>query len=151
MRTYCLGLCLLLLSAGCGKKAVETTNKPLVKVRGVVTVDGQVPEWPILLTFVNTSGMDSASPTASSAKTDENGSFDAGTYEMADGVPAGSYAVTATAIEYNALLRRPVGPDFLGGKYDKPQKSPKKFEVKDGDQPIDLGTIDLVGSKKKKK
>jgi hypothetical protein len=152
MRVYGLGLCLLLvISAGCGKKDVGVANKPLVTLRGVITVNGEVPEWPILLTFVSTSGMDEANPTVTSAKTDENGNFEASTYDNGDGIPAGSYAMTATAIEYNTFLRRPMGPDKLGGRYDKAQKSPKKFEVKDGDQPMDLGTIDLVGPKKKKK
>lgn len=152
MRVYGLGLCLLLaLSAGCGNKTTEVANKPLVAVKGVITVNGEVPEWPILLSFANTGGGDMANPTVSSAKTDENGNFEAGTYGIGDGLPAGSYAITATAIEYNTFLRRPVGPDKLGGKYEKADKSPKKFEVKDGDQPIDLGTINLVGSKKKKK
>jgi len=84
------------------------------------------------------------------AETQEDGSFEFSTYSSGDGVPAGSYAVIAKSqVATTLIMGGNEPPDKLGRKYDTVAKSPHKFEVKEGDEPVDLGTIDLVGSKKK--
>jgi len=142
---------MLTMSVGCGSKPAGEAKKELIKVKGVVTVNKEVPAYPISITCVDMENVGGTVTTISSATTDEQGAFEMTTYEPGDGIPPGSYAITAVAQEYNALMRRPIGVDALGEKYNIPQKSPKKFEVKAGDGPIDLGTINLVGAKKKKK
>jgi len=65
------------------------------------------------------------------AKTADDGTFSASTREPGDGVPAGTYRVTA--------VWRPVvddngdGPNKLPSRYSNPAKTPLELEVPAGD------------------
>ncbi len=141
------GCGLLCTAVGCSK-AEKPFTKSTVKVKGTITVDGQPPETPIQLEFRSEQIPDPDHPSSSTASTGTDGSFEVSTYDTGDGVPEGKYALVATWMKFDALSNQFKEPDKLGGKYDAINESPKHFEVKPGDEPIDLGTIDLKGAKK---
>jgi hypothetical protein len=74
--------------------------------------------------------------------TKEDGSFEIATYQQGDGVPAGDYALIFTWKPFN-VMSRDYGPDKFKGKYAKKEDPQHKFTVKEGDQPMDLGTFAL--------
>ncbi len=145
-----IGCGLLCLVAGCGAKSEKPFTKATIKVSGIITVDGSPPETPIQLECRSELVSDAEHPSVSSATTSEDGSFEISTYAPGDGVPEGSYSLVATCLKFDALSNQFKEPDLLRGKYDAIEESPKTFEVAAGDEPLDLGTIDLKGSGKKK-
>jgi hypothetical protein len=130
----------VLLLASCSKE--QPFRKPVTKVTGKLTIDGAAPNPPAQVECVAAAGIDANHPTLSRADTDENGNFEIATYEQGDGVPPGDYVLTFKWQPFN-LMSRDYGPDKLKGKYAKADKSEHKFSIKEGDEPKDLGTIDL--------
>lgn len=147
-----LGLSLVCLVSGCGKKETGPANKPTVKVKGTITVNGQAPPWKIQLQAIPDGPPDPKNPTASFAETNEDGSFSFSTYALGDGVPEGSYSLLAKSQTVVIAFANGIeAPDKLAGKYDTAKESPKKFDVSgSGEDEIDLGTIDLKSNAKKK-
>ena len=137
----------LSLSIGCSR-AEKPFTKSTIKVKGMVTVNGEAPKTPVQLDCMPEHPVDLEHPSASTAVTGDNGSFEISTYTPGDGVPDGEYALTATWIETNVMLSSSDTPDKLRGKYDSIKESPKKFIARIGDEPIDLGTIELTTKKK---
>jgi len=140
---------LLCVSFGCSK-AETPFSKSTIKVTGVITINGDPPEESIQLESVPDSGRDAEHPTVSTAETKEDGSFEFTTYQTGDGVPPGNYSITAKCVPFNMMTRERAGGDKLGGQYDEVKESPKKFEAEEGESTIDLGTIDLQVTLKKK-
>jgi len=135
-----LALPSLLLLTACSKE--QPFRKPVVKVTGKLTIDGAVPDPPAQVECIAASGMDSQHPTFSRTDTNEKGEFEISTYERGDGVPPGDYTLIFKWQPIN-LMSRDYGPDKLKGKFAKAEDSEHKFTIKEGDQPKDLGTIDL--------
>jgi hypothetical protein len=135
--------CLLPVSlSACSKP--QQFRKPTIKVTGDVLVDGKEPDTPVQIECVNTAGMDKEHPTLSRSETNELGAFTFSTYQQGDGVPPGDYVLTFKWQQFNLMSRSYGGPDKLKGRYADPKKSEHKFSVKEGDEPLDLGTIKLT-------
>jgi hypothetical protein len=142
-------LCAFGLVLGCGDKVEEPFMKPTVKVKGKITINGAEPGSPVQVVARSTQVDDEKHPTASTAETLPDGTFEISTYNSGDGVPEGKYVLVATWQELN-LFTKELGPDKLKGKYDAMNESPKEFEAKAGGEPIDLGTIELKAPGAKK-
>lgn len=135
-------LAALMLTAGCGKKD-EPFRKETIPVTGQILVDGQPPGSPIQIACHDLNGMDQEHPSVSQANSDNDGKFEISTYETGDGVPPGDYALTFTWGEFNMVSMSFGGPDKLKKRYNDAEKSEVRFQVKSGDEPLDLGTIEL--------
>jgi hypothetical protein len=118
-------------------------RKPTVKVTGKVTIDGAAPNPPAQVECIVEGEMDASHPTVSKCDTKEDGSFEISTYEQGDGVPAGDYALLFTWRPFN-VMSRDYGPDKFKGKYAKKEDPQHKFTVKEGDEPMDIGTFALT-------
>lgn len=130
--------CLLLCS--CGEQGPP--RKETFPVTGEVYVDGQ-PADQLAVRCINVNGIDKASPTVSSAFTDENGKFEISTYESADGVPEGEYVLTFMWGEWNRISGSYGGPDKLNDRYTDQKSSQHRFTVEKGKR-TDLGRIELT-------
>lgn len=117
-------------------------RKPTTKVTGKVTIDGAAPNPPAQVECIAEGGMDESHPTISRCDTKEDGSFEIATYQQGDGVPAGDYVLLFTWKPFN-VMSRDYGPDKFKGKYAKKDDPQHKFTVKEGDQPMDIGTFAL--------
>lgn len=114
----------LIFVSGC-----ETDRTPGVvvyPVSGKVLVDGK-PATGAMVTFHPAASVENPRVQRSYATVEEDGTFHLSTYQPADGVPAGEYAVT---ISWPGKLPRgsdatAVPPDRLGGRYLSP-KNPYK-------------------------
>jgi hypothetical protein len=138
----CLLAAMSLAAASCSED--EPYRKPTVPVRGIVTIDGKVPDTAVQVQFHSLQGMDAEHPTMSQTETKPDGSFEVSTYESGDGVPEGDYALTFSWQKFDLFSRSYTGPDKLSGRYKDPKKSEFKVTVKDADEPIDLGEIKLT-------
>ena len=140
---------LLMFAAGCQHGPDPKIERDKVtKVVGKVLIDGN----PQPMVAVKLSRLNGPDPSAETSKgvgvvpsgfTDEEGNFSIGTYDAgadADGAPEGDYAVIVIWGE-RALRGRYQGDKF-NGKYSNPAKS--DFRVTVGDDPVDLGTIELT-------
>jgi len=120
--------CLTLCAASCGDKGPQGGPRvPTFPVRGQVVVDGQ-PAAHVAISLHSKSS-DPETPLTSSAYTDAEGNFTIGTYEGADGAPAGDYRLTFTWREVNLMTGRFEGPDKLNDRYSDPGKSTFNFTV----------------------
>lgn len=144
-------LSLVCLATGCSK-VEQPFTKSTIKVKGQITINGAAPaDLKIQLEARPTGGADTEHPSVSFAETAEDGTFEFSTYAPADGVPEGKYVILAKSQSMSSAMSNGVeGADKLGGKYDKVEESPKNFEATAGSEPIDLGTIDLKATLKKK-
>jgi hypothetical protein len=77
-------------------------------------------------------------PLNPSGKADQDGSFQVGTYDRNDGLPAGDYVVTITWQEHQTRMgeKRAVDPNFIDPKYADPKTSPLRAEVRKGMDPL---------------
>lgn len=132
------GVCLSCLA--CGEEGPP--RKETYPVTGEVHVDGEPANY-LAVTCHDTKGLDSTSPTTSSAFTGEDGKFSISTYESGDGVPAGEYVLTFMWGQKEALSGRYGGPDKLNNRYADPKASEVRFTVESG-KPTDLGQIQLT-------
>jgi hypothetical protein len=135
-------LAALMLVSGCGKKD-EPFRKETIQVTGQILVDGQPPGSPIQISCHDLNGMDQEHPSVSQANSESDGQFVISTYEAGDGVPPGDYALTFTWGEFNMVSMSFGGADKLNKRYNEVGKSEVRFQVKSGDKPLDLGTIEL--------
>jgi hypothetical protein len=139
-----LGCALLLVIichlAGCSSELPP--RKPTTPVTGVIRVDGAAPGSPLQIVCHKLDGIDAADHTVSQAHSDNDGEFALSTYQQGDGVPAGEYALTVTWGKLNPVSMS-YSNDAFKGRYNDPKTSQVKFTVKDADEPIDLGTIEL--------
>jgi hypothetical protein len=111
-----------------------------MQVTGTVHVDGVGVSY-LKVTAKPASGV-GALPLDPSAMTTADGKFSLSTYESGDGVPAGEYKLIFEWGELN-LMNGQYSGDKLNGKYSDPEKSEFTVTVAVGDQPKDLGTIEL--------
>lgn len=126
------------LLGGCSPGPRGGPRVPTIPIRGVVLVDGKPAAT--LRVECHPQVADPNVP-ASAALTGPDGVFQIGTYEGADGAPAGDYRRTFVWGEYN-LMNGQYSGDKLNKKYADPEKSEVKVSVKD--KPIDLGEIKLT-------
>jgi hypothetical protein len=126
---------LLILLPSCGggddgrPKRYPTTGRVAVDGKGTAGI--QIRLHPV----GRTKDLDALRP---AAVTGEEGVFRLGTYEEADGAPAGNYKVTLYWPDSPNSQSRP--SDLFGGKYGKPDASTIEVTVKEGE--TDLGTIE---------
>lgn len=59
-------------------------------------------------------------------------------------MPPGEYVLTFSWREFNTFSMSYSGPDKLNGRYNDPQQSEFRLTVESGDEPIDLGRIELT-------
>lgn len=125
-------LAIIIGVAGCaGESSLKT-----YPVRGEIQLDGrQLPEAMVVFHPLDAELKDIPKPIA---YTDPEGVF-----ELADGAPAGKYAITVELRELKAdgdvMVRD--GPNLLPELYRDPQTSPLKFTVESGQN--DLPIIDV--------
>lgn len=133
----------LVVLSGCSKKD-EPFRKETIPVTGQILVDGQPPGSPIQIFCHDLNGMDQEHPSVSQANSDNDGRFAIATYETGDGVPPGEYALTFSWGEFNMVSMSFGGTDKLNRRYNDVGQSEVRFEVKAGDKPLDLGTLELT-------
>lgn len=123
---------ILSLATGCAKQSVKG-QVPVVKVRGIVKIDGK----PSSRAMLQASPVDATKGLpGASASVSEDGSFVFQTYAPGDGIPKGSFKVT-------------LGPDFA--KFQPiPAVSPVVIEVTEANSKMEIdfksggkGTIGL--------
>ncbi len=112
-----------------------------VPVTGIVTVDGQ-PAAMVKVTAIHSKNLASPVELTPSAVTNASGAFELSTYETGDGVPPGDYQVTFAWGEIN-IINGQYGGDKFQGKYAIPEHSAVLLKISSGDDPVDLGTIEL--------
>ncbi len=134
------GLTLCVLLCSCGRSGQP--RKETFPVTGEVSVDGKSVER-LAVTCHAVQGIDTEHPTYSQAFTDKDGKFKISTYQQADGVPEGEYAITFFWGEMNLLSMTYGGPDKLKDRYNDPKKSTFRIKVEKG-KPTDLGKIELT-------
>jgi hypothetical protein len=106
----------LLSLCGCS----QSNRKPVYPVRGKVTFKGQ--PIPGALVVFHSVGNDEGSAERPFAKVEPDGTFNLGTYEHADGAPAGTYLVTVELWLSNGTGDE--GPTSrLPAKYANPKSS----------------------------
>jgi hypothetical protein len=134
------GLLICSLNWGCGAKTVAG-QKTTTKVRGRVTVDGDVPKSPVTIIChaKDAAQEDDIKP---SAKTREDGSFEFISYKSGDGVPEGEYVLTFTQNAFDPMKRKSKGPDLLNNRYNSVKDSGFEFKVEK--KTLDLGTLELI-------
>ena len=127
-----LMLNLTAILAGCSKPSSWEATHP---VTGTVTFRGK-PVSDVELSFFPTdpNAPDTVRP---KAKSTEDGKFIAWTYTRGDGVPAGSYKVTAVhhaiGVSRDTLVAK---PNDLPAKYSKLETTDLQFEIKEGHNEI---------------
>lgn len=130
---------------GCQDDTTGVERVATTPVRGQVLVDGKPPGSPIAVRCYRVGGLDTENPTVSSTFTNEDGTFEIGTYEASDGVPAGKYVLTFQWGEMNLISRQYSGDKF-NGRYNDPKTSPFLIEVPDQDEPMQLKPFKLETS-----
>jgi len=128
---------------GCAEKLPDGPRVPTTPVAGVVLVDGRPAEY--LSVSCEPQFERAAEIPGASAFTDKDGKFAISTFEAGDGAPPGKYKLTFMWGQINLLNGQYGGPDKLKGRYRKAASS--EHEVTVGDQPLDLGTIELTTKK----
>jgi major membrane immunogen (membrane-anchored lipoprotein) len=110
-------------------------------VTGEVYVDGQ-PAGLLKITLHDVNGFDTNIPSASTAMTNEDGTFAISTFEEGDGAPAGEYTATFQWGKLNNISMAYEG-DQLNDKYSDAEKSEIRITVTEG-EPTDTGRIELT-------
>lgn len=143
-RRQLTGAAWLLLFIGCG----DDGRLPLFPATGRVLVGGQPAAGvEVRLYPVDRLGdMDALRPFAT---TGEDGGFQLGTYEEADGAPAGRYKATLFWPD------RPPGPsppdDRLGGQYTDPARSALEVTIAEGENPLEPFSVPAVAAPAKRR
>jgi hypothetical protein len=113
-------------------------HKPIYPVHGQVLFEGQ--PIPGALVVFHPQGADAGTTEKSFAKTGPDGTFTLGTYESADGAPAGNYLVTVEL--WLSSGQGDEGPTSrLPPRYANPSTSGLTANVETG--PIDLKPFEL--------
>lgn len=131
------------LIASCGGDE-EPFRKETIPVTGQIVVDGQPPGAPLQVYCHAANGMDTEHPSVTEAITAEDGTFALSTYETGDGVPPGQYTLTVKWQQFNTFSMGYGGPDKLNDRYSDPNTSELTLSVESGDEPVDLGKIELT-------
>ena len=123
------GLCL----TGCGNDPERT---PVFKTTGKVTFQNQPLTGAFLVLHPKQAPANPADPRPS-AQLKADGTFEATTFDGADGAPAGEYVVT---VEYRKLIQydggwQP-GPNVLPAKYENPATSDIFVRVAEGENQL---------------
>ncbi len=126
------------LLSGCGK--AKQPWETVYPAKGVVQYKGE-PIAGALITLIPQDGdvPESVRPTAT---TNEDGSFQLGTYSKSDGAPAGEYK--ALVLRYTVVGppdRPSPGPNNLPKKYARPETTDLTVQVAEGDN--DLAPLEL--------
>ena len=133
-------VCLSLSSCSSEEKPFR---KDVVPVTGQLQVDGQPPGSRVQIQAHPVGPADTEHPTYSSATSDPDGKFTFSTYETGDGLPPGSYRLTVSWQEFNAMSSGFSGPDKLNGRYSSQEDSKLEVTV-ETEKPVDLGIIELT-------
>lgn len=140
-----MGAVLALLGASCSRQPkVKSDHVPTYPVIGEVYVDGQ-PADKLEIHAIPTTPLSLNGYERALGAVTDMGKFKMHTYDAADGLPAGDYALTFVMIPFE-----PPSPgkhervDQLNGKYDTAEKSPKKITVAKDTIPLDVGRIELT-------
>jgi hypothetical protein len=139
-------LSLVVVAAGCSSSQSKD-RLPVFRTTGEIHVGGQPAEG-VTVVLIPAEGSEAAGKKLSpSAVTEVDGTYQISTYDQGDGAPEGEYRIT---------LKRYVDPssgkngppegfmpevDRWNGKYSKPDKSPWKASITQGDNVLD--TIDV--------
>ena len=119
-----LGLIAVAALVGCGEKRV-----PVYKVSGKVLFNGQ-PAAGAQVILHSAAGSTAVKDLPASATVADDGSFQIGAYEAADGAPPGEYVAT---IQWFKLVQNEggtgKGPNVLPLQYSAPTTSPLKVKV----------------------
>jgi hypothetical protein len=124
--------------AGCGKGPKGPPRVPTFPVKGQLVLDG-APTPGVFLVFHPT-GVDAAGGEVirPRSRTANDGSFQVGTYESADGAPIGTYKVT---VQYQPLVEQDgdikAGPNVVPAQYTRPDTTPLTVEVKEGENTLE--------------
>ena len=113
----------------------------LVKVSGVIHVDGQPANGVVLTLHPDTNDQPSSVGAVSTGVTGSTGSFEISTYRSGDGALPGSYNVTCVWSKFDPISRSMLG-DKLSGRYASPKKPAAKWLISKSESK-DVGTIDL--------
>jgi hypothetical protein len=133
---------LVSLSVGCSSEKKLPGQKPTFKVKGMVTLDGAVPDPGVAVICFPKDSVESPDNFVPSAKTDDKGNFEFHTYKASDGVPAGEYVLTFSQRKFDMRKRSYAGPDLLKGRYS--DKKYSQFEFKVVNKSVDLGSYELT-------
>ncbi|QDV39436.1 hypothetical protein [Tautonia plasticadhaerens] len=135
-----LAVCVGLGVAGCSSGDGEATYP----VSGRVVVGGE-PAAGAFLVFHPTSGSVPAEAGRPAAQVRSDGSFDLTTFDESDGAPAGDYAVT---VEWRKLIHNGAeavaGPNVVPAEYGRPESTPLKVTVVEGENPPAEFQIDVT-------
>lgn len=113
--------------------ACSNSDSRVYPVRGVVFFKGQ----PASGAAVHFHPLDKEEGTTAYAEVKEDGSFELSTYATNDGAEAGDYVVTITWREVTQGEEETIfGPDRLGDRYSKPDKSTLKATVVAGENEV---------------
>ncbi|MFO0917721.1 MAG: hypothetical protein U0872_05325 [Planctomycetaceae bacterium] len=142
-----LGVLFSLASCSQGHKGPEIKKYPVTPVKGSVMIDGE-PQAGVIIRCIPTGAFDypGLSPETLGATTNEQGQYTLGTYEPADGVPAGEYALTfiwpTRSLRPSTRDGAELKNDRLKGKYAKAKGSPLKITVEEG-SPQEVDPVEL--------
>ncbi len=147
-RVLCLSLvCAIFCSASCsGQRSGPKIKKvPVVPVQGTIKVDGN-PEAGVIVRCVPLGSFEpNELKNALGGRTDEDGNFTLGTYEIADGVPPSEYALLFVwppqTLKRQSRAEEEKS-DRLKGKYSTVANALVKIKVEDGN-PLVLDDIEL--------
>lgn len=148
LRGFCVCLRLfaailvMTVAASCGEEGPY--QKETIPVSGRILVDGKPPGSLIQVLAHEEGGIDKEHPTVTQGTVAEDGTLSMTTYTTGDGVPPGEYVLTFTWQEFQPFSMNYGGPDKLNGRYSDPKKSEITLTVKSGDEPIDLGEVNLT-------
>jgi hypothetical protein len=122
----------MLATAGCGNDVERT---PVFKTTGKVTFQNQPAAGAFLVLHPKTPA--SPNDPRPNALIKPDGSFEATTFENADGAPAGEYVVT---VEWRRLIQQDgdwkPGPNVLPNKYENPATSDIVVRVAEGENQL---------------
>jgi hypothetical protein len=133
---------LIAVATSCGEEGPY--QKETIPVSGRIVVDGKPPGSTIQILAHEKGGMDKEHPTVTQGTAAEDGTFSMTTYTTGDGMPPGEYVLTFTWQEFRPFSMSYGGPDKLKGRYSDPKKSEITLTVQSGDDPINLGDVQLT-------
>ena len=125
---FCGLFCFVTAMIGCGTGQKGGEREPTFPILGIVEIDGQPEQQVKVLCHAVEGGK-----APGSAYTDADGKFSIGTYEAADGVPAGRYNLTFTWGQINLMTGRYEG-DKLNERYSDPEESEITVTVIGGEE-----------------
>jgi len=125
--------CVALLAVGVCSCSKKPDRLPVATVKGSVTFDGK-PAAGAMLVFHPLSGAAAEAKLRPVAAVQDDGSFEAHTYDHKDGLPAGEYAVTVHWLKPSGKGSEEEGGAVsrIPARYEKPETSGLKVVVGTG-------------------